>query len=385
MKHISIIGATGSIGTQSLDVIRMFPEQFNVIGLSAGNNIGLFKDQLLEFKPKYAAIQSNEHYNELKLFISDNNLNISIFEGTQGLSDISSIKQDLVVIAVAGTIGIQATYDAIEAGNNIGLACKEVLVSAGDIIMKKSNEKNITIYPIDSEHAALQQCLETHHSKSEIEKLIITASGGPFWTLPHKKFNSIQLKDALKHPNWSMGKKITVDSSTFVNKGLEVIEAHHLFDIPYSNIDVIVHRESIIHGMVEFIDGNIIAHLSPTDMRVPIQYCLLHPEKKYASWPKLSLSKLGNLSFYEPDHTRFPLLKVAYEVGSKGGSYPVVFNAANEAAVNLFLNNKINYLDIQRIITDKLESFNHFSNLSIESVIDIDNDIKNSIIYDTTS
>ena len=382
MKKISILGSTGSIGTQSLDVIRTFPDYFDVIGLSAGNNITLFKEQLLEFKPRYASIQNDDHASELEHFIKANDLNIVVFKGLEGLSEISSLAQDLVIISLAGTIGIKPTFDAIKAGNNIGLACKEVLVSAGDIIMREIKQQNVSIFPIDSEHAALKQCLETTHTSNDIEKVIITASGGPFWDYPLEKFDTISLDDALKHPNWTMGKKITVDSSTFVNKGLEVIEAHHLFDIPYNKIDVSVHRQSIVHGMVEFIDGNMIAHLSPVDMRFPIQYCLLHPEKHAGKWPKLSLSKVKQLTFENPDFTRFPLLKTAYEVGEKGGTYPVIFNAANEAAVNLFLSGKISYLDIQRTILKALESYAHHDSLTIDNIIDIDKDIKKSILYD---
>ena len=382
MKSISILGSTGSIGTQTLDIVRLFPDQFNVVGLCAGNNIDLFKTQLLEFTPQFASIQSETHYNDLKTFISDNHLNTQLFYGHEGLSAIATVKQDLVIISLAGTIGIKPTFDAIQAGNHIGLACKEVLVSAGKLVMETLKKHKVSMLPIDSEHAALKQCLDHPHSFQDIKKMTITASGGPFWDLPLAEFSSITLQRALNHPNWSMGKKISIDSSTFVNKGLEVIEAHHLFDIPFNNIDVVVHRQSVVHGMVEFIDGNTLAHLSSVDMRVPIQYCLFYPEKKPFNESSLSLTQLKQLDFFEPNHRRFPLLNLAYDVGKKGGSYPVVFNAANEAAVHLFLAEKINYLDIHKFIVHALETFNHTTHLSIESIIQIDQAIKDQIIHD---
>ncbi|RAP32355.1 1-deoxy-D-xylulose-5-phosphate reductoisomerase [Candidatus Marinamargulisbacteria bacterium SCGC AG-414-C22] len=381
-KRISILGSTGSIGTQCLDVIRHHSNHYSIVGLSCGKNIALFKQQLSEFKPEVAVIQQESDFLEMKHFISKHNLAITLLIGSEGLLNIASIKQDLVVISLVGTAGIKPTYAAIEANNNVGLACKEVLVSAGKIIMNLAKEKQVDVLPIDSEHAAIKQCLTgiTDYKKM-IHKLTITASGGPFWNFSLPQLQDIQPKDALNHPTWNMGQKITIDSSTLVNKGLEVIEAHYMFDIDYDQIDIVIHRQSIVHSLVEFIDGNCIAHLSSTDMRFPIQYALSYPEKLSSPWKRLSLTDNHMLTFEKPNHDLFPLLNVAFEVGKKGHTYPVVFNAANEAAVHLFLNNKISYLDIQKTIIETLSSFNHYQDPSIADIYTIDQDIKNSILH----
>ncbi|RAP31515.1 1-deoxy-D-xylulose-5-phosphate reductoisomerase [Candidatus Marinamargulisbacteria bacterium SCGC AG-343-D04] len=379
-KKISILGSTGSIGTQSLDVIREFKEIYTVIGLSAGQNISLLKKQIIEFSPKIVCIQKEEDRKELIEFIHSNNQTTAVVVGNKGLLNIASESVDLLIVALVGTTGIMPTFKALQEKNNIALACKEVLVSAGDIIMTKAKENNISIIPIDSEHAAIKQCLESNHPPHSIEKVILTASGGPFWEYDSNKFNTITVNQALKHPKWSMGNKISIDSATLVNKGLEIMEAHHLFNISYDKIDVLIHRQSIVHGIVEFIDGNILAHLSPTDMRFPIQYAITYPQKLKTAFKRLDFKQCSIMTFEDPNHKKFPLLPLAIECGIKKGSYPVVFNAANEAAVSLFLKEKISFLDIHTTIENQLNSFNHYSTLSIEDIIDIDRKIKHDIL-----
>ena len=383
-KAISILGCTGSIGVQTLDLVRHYPDAYNVIGLAAGKNITLLKKQLLEFKPKIVSISHVNDAKELTLFCKENSLMITIEHGEKGLETICKNPVDLLVMAIVGTAGIKPTYIAIQNKIPIALACKEVLVSAGDLIIALAKKNNVPLIPVDSEHAATQQCLATQNTIAPIIKTItLTASGGPFWTLPHSEFKDITKEKALKHPTWSMGNKISIDSSTMVNKGLEIIEAHHLFNISYDKLKVSIHRQSIVHAIVEFIDGNILAHLSPTDMRFPIQYALDYPYKKQTKFKGLDINKLSALTFEEPDNTRFPLLNIAIEAGKQKGSYPAVFNAANEAIVTLFLQDKLTFLQIHTFIEDILAKFNHFIPKTIEDIIDIDTQIKHDILQTT--
>ncbi len=380
-KTISILGSTGSIGTQTLDILTCFPELYTVIGLSGGHNIALLKKQIKTFKPKVVSVATKESASILDEWITSQNLSCQVLYGLEGLCHIASLEQDLIVISLVGTIGILPTYKAIKSKTTIALACKEVLVSAGDLIMNEAKANNVSIIPIDSEHAALKQCIDSvTHPKQNIDKIILTASGGPFWETPFEHFPTINKTQALKHPNWEMGAKISIDSATFVNKGLEIIEAHHLFNMPYDKINVLVHRQSIVHGIIECIDGNILAHLSPTDMHFPIQYALTYPKKYPTSFNRLDFKKLHTLSFESPNDKKFPLLNIAIEAGRKKGSYPVVFNAANEAAVSLFLQEKISFLDIVSYINDALNTFSHCQNLSIEEIVEIDTHIKHDIL-----
>ena len=379
-KSISILGSTGSIGTQTLDIINQFPSTFSVFALTTNTRTTELKKQIHQFKPTYACIQDTKQLKELESWIKKNNLSTNLVYGNEGLEFISTQKVDLLVVAISGTAGIQPTYNALKKKIPIALACKEVMVSAGDIIMKLAKENKTPIIPIDSEHAAIQQCLASINNNNTIHNIIITASGGPFWEKPYKDFSSITPKMALKHPNWSMGQKISIDSATMVNKGLEIIEAHHLFSLDYNKISPIIHRQSIVHALMETIDGNVIAHLSPTDMRFPIQYALSYPKRFPTNLHRLELAKLSALTFEEPDYTRFPLLKTAIEVGKEKGSYPVVFNAANEASVQLFLEHKISFLDINKIINETLNNFNHLKKCTIEEIIKIDKNIKNDIL-----
>ncbi|RAP34102.1 1-deoxy-D-xylulose-5-phosphate reductoisomerase [Candidatus Marinamargulisbacteria bacterium SCGC AG-410-N11] len=383
MKKISILGSTGSIGQQTLDVIRLYPEQFQVISLSAKSNIELLKKQILEFSPAFAVIENQKDHENLQSFLNDNQLNTQLFFGMDGLCTIAKESVDLLVVAIAGTSAILPTFLAIKNKSPIGLACKEVLVSAGTIIMKLAKENNVPILPIDSEHAAIKQCLASvNENNNLVSNLILTASGGPFRDYTFDDLKTVTVQEALKHPNWSMGSKISIDSATLMNKGLEVIEAHHLFDIPFSNIKVVVHPQSIIHSLVEFKDGNVLAQMGPPDMRFPIQYVLTYPDKLQNSWPKLDLTKISSLAFSKPNPQTSPLLNLAYDMGIKGGSYPVVMNAANESAVQLFLDSKISFLDIHKTIVNTIENTNHSFNLSIEDIIQLDLETKQRVLID---
>jgi 1-deoxy-D-xylulose-5-phosphate reductoisomerase len=381
MKSLSILGSTGSIGTQTLEIIKQFPEKFNLIGISAGKNVTLLKQQIEIFKPKYASVLSNEHAKECEVFVKNKNISTQIVVGEDGLNYIASKKQDLLIVAIVGTASLKPAYEGIMAGTTIGLACKEILVAAGDFFTSLAKEKNVDILPIDSEHAALKQCLAgINENNKQYNKLILTASGGPFWNTPKEDFSKITLEKALNHPNWSMGNKITIDSATMMNKGLEVIEAHHLYQTPYDKIDVIIHPQSIIHSMVEFTDGTVLSQMGLPDMRFPIQYVLTYPEKIENPWPKMDLTKVQPLNFYAPDFDKFPLLKCAYDCGKKGGSYPVVMNAANESAVALFLNKKISFSDIYKTVDNCISKTNHQSDLSLQDIISLDLEIKQSVL-----
>jgi 1-deoxy-D-xylulose-5-phosphate reductoisomerase len=337
-KRISILGSTGSIGRQSLEIIREFPDQFDVIGLSASTNITLLQSQILEFLPQFACISDPNLFSKLESFITSHSLSTQPLLGEPGLKELCSFPQDLLVMAIVGTAGVYPTSIAIQQGTTIALACKEVLVAAGPQIMTAAHNNAVTILPIDSEHAALKQCLAgIQEDSSQISRLILTASGGPFWNTPQSEFASITPESALKHPNWDMGGKISIDSATMMNKGLELIEAHFLFNVPYEKLDVIIHPQSIIHSIVEFTDGTMLSQMGLPDMRFPIQYALTYPKKWPNPWPKTSLASLKALAFHDPDYDKFPLLKIAIDCGKHGQTYPVVMNAANESAVSLFL------------------------------------------------
>lgn len=383
-KHISILGASGSIGTQTLDVVRHFPDQFEVVGLTVWSNEAYLRKAILEFKPKIVGIGPSISAVSLSEFLKQNQIDCEIVTGDAGLVTVATHpRNQLLIVAIVGTASLKPTYEAINKGIAIGLACKEVLVAAGQSIMRLAKEKKVAMLPIDSEHAALKQCLSPIHEDIDLlADVTLTASGGPFLNRSFDSFSSITPEEALKHPNWSMGAKITIDSATLMNKGFEVLEAHHLFDIPFSQIHVAVHPQSIVHSFATFKDGNSVAHLGMPDMRIPIQYVLFYPDKIAAPWPRLSLSKMQNLQFLEPDFKKFPLLRLAYETGEAGGTAPAVMNAANEAAVALFLAQKIGFLDIFKLIHDEVESFSHLTNPSIEDVIVLDREIKSKLTYD---
>ncbi|MDN4616515.1 1-deoxy-D-xylulose-5-phosphate reductoisomerase [Paenibacillus sp. PsM32] len=365
MKKLAILGSTGSIGTQTLDVVRAHPEAFEVEGLAAGNNIELLMQQVLEFKPSKISVGSKESAEQIKQQLP---AHIQVFYGEQGLIEIAAgTDADTVVTAVMGSMGLPSTLAAIDAGKTIGLANKETLVTAGHLVTARARQKGVQLLPIDSEHSALFQCLNGE-PRERIHQLTLTASGGSFRDRTREQLKHVTVADALKHPNWSMGSKITIDSATMANKGLEVIEAHWLFDMPYDQISVLLHPESIIHSFVEFVDTSIIAQLGNPDMRVPIQYALTYPDRQQAPSSRLSLAQIGQLNFREMDYVRFPCLSMAFEAGRLGGTAPTVFNAANEIAVSRFLNGEIPFLLIEDIIADALQQHEVIANPELEVI-----------------
>ena len=351
MKDLIILGATGSIGTQTLDIVRKYPNEYNVIALSLGRNMENNIKIIDEFKPSFVCVRTEEDKN----ILLDKYSNLRVTVGDFGLKEIacyqSENKNVLLVVALVGSIGLIPTVEAIKIGRNIALANKETLVTAGEIVMDLARKNNVTIFPIDSEHSAIYQIL-LGENKEDIKRLIITASGGSFRNYKREELENVTLSDALKHPNWKMGAKITIDSSTMMNKGFEVIEAHHLFNIPYNKISTILHKESIVHSLVEFNDSSIKAQMGNADMHIPILYALSYPKRVEFENP-LNLLNL-NLSFEEMNFGRYPCLKMAYDAAIKGNIFPTILNASNDAAVNLFLEGKIKYLEIEEIIKEEL-------------------------------
>ena len=347
MKKIAILGSTGSIGTQTLEVVRENGD-LEVLGLAAGNNIKLLEAQIREFHPKVAAVWSEEKAKELRENVKD--LDVKIVSGMDGLIEVSVIPEsEVLVTAIVGMIGIRPTIEAIKAGKNIALANKETLVTAGHIIMPLAKAYNVAILPVDSEHSAIFQSLQGN-PRGALHKILLTASGGPFRGRTKEQLKDIQVEDALKHPNWEMGRKITIDSSTLVNKGLEVMEAKWLFDVDFDHIEVVVHPQSIIHSMVEYVDGAIIAELGTPDMKLPIQYALYYPDRRFLPGERVNFATLGQLTFEKPDLETFDGLRLAFEAGRTGGSMPTVYNAANELAVSKFLAVRLNTWKFQRLL-----------------------------------
>lgn len=366
MKNIAIIGSTGSIGTQTLDIVRA-NKDINVVALAAGNNIELLEKQAREFKPDIIGVWSEDKAKQLRIALSD--FAIKIVSGMEGLLEIATYKTvETVVTAIVGMIGIRPTVEAIKSGKDIALANKETLVTAGHIIMPLAKEYGVQILPVDSEHSAIFQCV--HGENNKISRLLITASGGPFRGYNKKELENVSLEDALKHPNWSMGKKITIDSATLVNKGLEVIEAKWLFGIEPDNIEVVVQPQSIIHSMVEFEDGSIKAQLGTPDMKLPIQYALYYPERKFLAGERLDFTKMSGITIDVPDRNTFKGLDFAYRAISEGGSMPTVFNATNERAVAMFLNKEIKFLQIYDMIEACMEAHKTISNPSLEEILE---------------
>lgn len=352
MKKISILGSTGSIGTQTLDVVAMHPEAFQIDGLAAGSNTELLMEQVRRFNPRRVSVGSERHADEIRSALP---AGTELYWGDEGLTEIAAGGDaSFVVTAVMGSVGLKSTLAAIEQGRTIGLANKETLVTAGHLVTGLAQRKGVRLLPIDSEHSAIFQCLNGENRR-EVEAITLTASGGSFRDRSREELRDVTVEDALRHPNWSMGAKITVDSATMVNKGLEVIEAHWLFGLPYDQIRVLLHPESIIHSFVEFVDSSIIAQLGTPDMRVPIQYALTYPERHSSPAKRLSLAELGKLTFRELDFARYPALKLAMDCGAAGGTAPTAFNAANEVAVARFLNGDISFLKIEEIIEEVLQ------------------------------
>lgn len=349
MKRLSILGSTGSIGRNVLEVVARFPERFQVAGLSAGKNIGLLIEQIERFRPRLVSVRDERLAVELKARIPAG-LGVEVASGINGCRGVATLPEvDMVVSAMVGAAGLVPTYEAICAGKNIALANKEVLVTAGSLIMKAARDKGVSINPVDSEHGAIFQSL-LGHRKEDVRRIILTASGGPFLHYSYEMLHNITPAEALKHPNWQMGRKITIDSASLMNKGLEVIEAKWLFDLSVEQIAVQIHPQSIVHSMVEYIDGSIIAQLGIPDMRIPIAYALSAPERIDMGLPRLDLPSVNNLTFLEPDMDKFPCLRLAYAACKQGGTLPVVLNAANEVAVDAFLEGGIRFTDIARIV-----------------------------------
>lgn len=366
IKTISILGVTGSVGTQALDVIKNNPEHFKLGAISAGRNLSKLHEILDDFKPVLVSVQDENAVSGLKAQYP----HIEFTSGDKGLIDVATFDSSLLLTAILGSIGLKPTLAAIDAGIDIALANKETLVAAGDIVMERAALKNVQIIPVDSEHSALFQCLKGENEK-EISNIIITASGGSFRDLTRKDLGNVTLKDALNHPNWSMGQKITIDSATMMNKGFEVIEAKHLFDVEVAQIKTLLHKESIIHSMVEFIDNSIMAQLGNSDMRTAIQYAFTHPERLHKNNP-LSLNELSQLNFKPMDFDRFKMLKFAYDALEAGGTLPTVMNAANEYAVGEFLQGRISFLEIEEIVESRMLQHENIQNPDLETILSLD-------------
>ena len=371
MKRISILGSTGSIGKQTLDVVRQHKDKFEVVAISANSSVDLLLEQIKEFKPKYVAVYDELSAIKLKSMIPSD-IKIEVLSGMEGLKAISTLPEiDVFLTAIVGMIGLVPTLEAIRNGKDIALANKETLVCAGNLVMNEAKKYGVSILPVDSEHSAIFQCLNGEKNK-EIEKIILTASGGPFRGKKKDDLLNVTKNQALKHPNWSMGRKISIDSSTLMNKGLEVIEAKWLFDVEHNQIDVVVHPQSIIHSMVQFIDSSVIAQLGCPDMRLPIQYALSYPDRIECDFERLDLAKIATLTFEEPDMDTFPCLKLAYDTLKMGGTYSAVLNSANEVLVNEFLEDKIGFYDIPYYIEKTLEAHNSISEPTVEDILEID-------------
>ncbi len=375
MKNICLLGSSGSIGVQALKVVREFikngSEEYKISSLAVHSNIVVLEEQIREFKPLSVAVFDEKAANALRANIKD--LDVKVYTGLDGLCEIAgSDESNFLLNSVTGMIGLRPTLSAIEAKKTIALANKETLVAGGELVMKKAKESGVDIIPVDSEHSAIFQCLQGPYDALQLSKIIITASGGPFFGKNREELKNIKKEQALKHPNWDMGAKITIDSATMMNKGLEIIEAKWLFDLKASQIETVVHRESVIHSLVEFNDNSVLAQLGVPDMRIPIQYALTYPKRTVSEVEKLSLIKYKNLSFYEADETTFKCLATCKEALSRGGLATAAINGANEEAVKLFLSDKISFNDIGDVVTLAMDSVKGGSSLNLEDILEID-------------
>lgn len=371
MKKIAILGSSGSIGLQALDIVSKTKNQFKVCGLSVNSNISLLKKQIKQFKPSIVSVAAKEDAEKLLIWCRNNKLKTKVVYGIEGLKHVASIKEaDTVLFAVVGFACLEPLLAAIDSGKNVALANKEALVAAGNLIMKRAKQKNVKILPVDSEHSAVFQCIG-HEKKKFIKRIILTASGGPFYKY-NGSLDKITVEQALAHPTWKMGKKITIDSATLMNKGLEAIEASVLFDMPIDKIDIVIHPQSVIHSMVEFTDGCVMAQMSNPNMRLPIQYALSYPERTDCYIKPLNLTEIAKLEFYKPDFNKFECLKIAYDCAKKGSSMPAVMNAANETAVKYFLDGKISFTDIPKIVKKVVSNHKIIKTKNINKYIEID-------------
>ncbi len=370
-KKIVILGSTGSIGQQTLEVIRKYSNEFEVVGLSGWENTTFLKEQISFFKPKIAVVKNENTAKKLEKDL--NNLNdIKILWGIDGLVKISILEEaDIIVVAITGVASLIPTYEAVKQGKNIALASKEAIVVAGELLVKEAKLRNASILPIDSEHSAILQCLK-NEKKDSVEKIILTASGGALYNLTETALNNVSVEDALNHPTWKMGKKVTIDSATLMNKGLEVIEAKWFFNIPANKIEIVIHPQSHVHSMVQFIDGTILAQIGEHDMRIPIQYALFYPNRTTNNFPRLELTKIGQLTFKKVYFDKFPCIKLAYQALELGGTMPAVLNGANEIAVNAFLNNQISFSSIPLLIKNTMKEHKPKHNPNINDILDAD-------------
>lgn len=381
MKNISILGSTGSIGVQTMDVIRKNRDKFNVVGITSNKNIDLLYEQIMEFTPSVAVVMDEKKAKELKERLNGDNT--EILAGMDGLKYAAKMDEaDLVLISVVGMVGLLPTLEAIKCGKDIALANKETLVAGGAVVKKALEKSKSHIIPVDSEHSAIFQCLQCGNRKDEVKNIILTASGGPFRGKSREELRDITPEKALKHPKWNMGQKISIDSATLMNKGLEVIEAHWLFDMDFDRIDIIVHPESIVHSMVEYIDGCVIAQLGITDMRNPILYALGYPQRLETAAGRLNLADIGKLTFEKPDRDTFKSIELAYSAGIEGGTMPAVLNAANEVAVELFLKGIVKFLDIPDIVEKSMMYHINIQNPDINDIIEADSKTRNQILKD---
>ncbi len=374
MKALSLLGSTGSIGTQTLDIVAQYPDQFRIVGMAAGRNITLFAEQIRQFKPQIVALQDETLLEDLKAAIVDVQPQPIILAGQAGIVEVAKYGDaEVVVTGIVGCAGLLPTMAAIEANKDIALANKETLIAGGPVVLPLVKKHGVKLLPADSEHSAIFQCLQGVPDRG-IRRILLTASGGSFRDMPIEELANVTVASALKHPNWSMGRKITIDSATLMNKGLEVIEAHYLFGMDYDHIDIVIHPQSIIHSLIELQDTSVLAQLGWADMRLPLLYALSYPDRLPTDWEPLDLVKAGNLTFREPDHVKYPCMGLAYAAGRAGGCLPAVLNAANEEAVALFLDEKIKFLDIPKLIEKTCDRFDsqNVKNPNLDDILEAD-------------
>jgi 1-deoxy-D-xylulose-5-phosphate reductoisomerase len=374
VKALSLLGSTGSIGTQTLDIVAQYPDQFRIVGMAAGRNVTLFAQQIRQFKPQIVALQDETLLADLKAAIADVQPQPIILAGQAGIVEVAKYGDaEVVVTGIVGCAGLLPTMAAIEANKDIALANKETLIAGGPVVLPLVKKHGVKLLPADSEHSAIFQCLQGVPDRG-IRRILLTASGGSFRDMPIEELANVTVASALKHPNWSMGRKITIDSATLMNKGLEVIEAHYLFGMAYDHIDIVIHPQSIIHSLIELQDTSVLAQLGWADMRLPLLYALSYPDRLPTDWEPLDLVKAGNLTFREPDHVKYPCMGLAYAAGRAGGCLPAVLNAANEEAVALFLDEKIKFLDIPKLIEKTCDRFDsqNVKNPNLDDILEAD-------------
>ncbi|NMF58714.1 1-deoxy-D-xylulose-5-phosphate reductoisomerase [Pseudanabaena yagii] len=380
MKRITLLGSTGSIGTQTLDIVAEYPEKFQVVGMTAGGNIELFAQQIRKFQPEIVAIASETKLAELKEVIADLAVKPIMLAGAEGVETVAAYgDSEAVVTGIVGCAGLLPTIAAIKAGKNIALANKETLIAGGEVVVPLVQKHGVKLLPADSEHSAIFQCLQGV-PEGGLRRIILTASGGAFRDRPTEELASVTVADALKHPNWAMGKKITIDSATLMNKGLEVIEAHYLFGVDYDKIEIVIHPQSIIHSLIELEDTSVLAQLGIPDMRLPLLYSLSYPDRIPTQWERLDLVKCGTLTFRAPDHQKYPCMELAYAAGRAGGTMPAVLNAANEQVVELFLQERVRYVQIADLIKHVCDRHNLISKPELEDILEADKWARNEVI-----